>query len=90
MPLIFLRSFSGLSGVVWSFKILFNSVSTEQIFGVQMAFESFTPQYRQYVTRKTEPLQMSAVWAEVTFQHEHRDHTLLHPSSIETILSYAY
>lgn len=41
MPLIYLLTFSGPSEIAWSFKVLFNSVSTEEVFGVQMTFGSF-------------------------------------------------
>lgn len=61
-------SYSGLSEKVWTFKIPFNPMSIESIFGVQMTFE---PSYsRVQATGRTGVLQMAAVWNEVTFKHE--------------------
>lgn len=41
MLLIYALSYSGLSKIAWSFKILFNSMSIESIFGMRMTFEPF-------------------------------------------------
>lgn len=65
----YLPSVSGLS-VVWSFKILFNSMPIKSVFGEQMTFESFYS--RQCTIGRTELLQISAVWNERIFQHKWR------------------
>lgn len=41
MLLRYLLSYSDILELVWSFKILFNSLSIESVFGVQITFEPF-------------------------------------------------